>query len=86
MQDLADSLGASLDIPSGADAHLGPALLAAQHCGKDVRLPVARTCRANRARHRLHREKLHLYRRIFDAMRPLMSDIAKLTRRETQAR
>jgi len=82
MSELADALGATLRVVRGADANLGPAVLAARSCGVKLSLPAARSYRANRGGHRAYGERLRVYRQVFEALRPLMPDIARVTQQE----
>jgi len=79
MRELADALGATLDVVKGAADHLGPAVLAARSAGVEVRLPVGRRYRPRRAAHRAYGEKLKIYRQVFAALQPLLSGIRHAT-------
>jgi xylulokinase len=80
MSELADALGATLDVVTGAADHLGPAILAARSAGVDLRLPVARRHRPRKAAHRAYGERLTVYRQVFEAIRPLLAGIWKVTK------
>ena len=79
MRELADALGATLDVVKGAADHLGAAVLAARSAGVEVRLPVGRRYRPRRAAHRAYGEKLKIYRQVFAALQPLLSGIRHAT-------
>ena len=79
MAALADALGARLSVVRGADQNIGPALLAARCCGAGVRLPIARRWRGDPAMHRAYMEKLRVYRQVYQAIRPLMGEISRVT-------
>lgn len=79
MGELADALGATLDIVKGAADHLGPAVLAARSAGVELRLPVGRRYRPRRAAHRAYGERLKIYRQVFAAVQPLLSGIRHVT-------
>jgi sugar (pentulose or hexulose) kinase len=80
MSELADALGAALDVVTGAADHLGPAMLAARSVGVDLCLPVGRRHRPRKAARRAYSERLTIYRQVFEAIRPLHADIWKVTR------
>lgn len=78
--ELADALGATLDVVKGAADHLGPAMLAARCAGVDLCLPVGRRHRPRKAARRAYGERLTIYRQVFEAIKPLHADIWKVTR------
>jgi sugar (pentulose or hexulose) kinase len=79
MGELADALGATLDIVKGAADHLGPAVLAARCAGVELRLPVGRRYRPRRAAHRAYGERLNIYRQVFAAVQPLLPGLRRVT-------
>ena len=80
MSELADALGANLDVVTGAADHLGPAILAARSAGVNLRLPVGRRHRPRKAAHRAYGERLKVYRQVFEAIRPLLAGIWMVTK------
>lgn len=79
MGELASALGATLSTVRGAADHLGPALLAARSTGLDIRLPVVKRHKPSARRTALYREKLGIYRQVFEAVRPLLGGINRVT-------
>jgi sugar (pentulose or hexulose) kinase len=80
MSELADALGATLDVVTGAADHLGPAMLAARSVGVDLCLPVGRRHRPRKAARRAYSERLTIYRQVFEAIRPLLAGIWIVTK------
>ncbi len=80
MRELADALGARLNVVTGAADHLGPAILAARSAGVNLRLPICRRYRPRRGAHRAYGERLKVYRQVFEAIRPLLAGIGKVTK------
>jgi xylulokinase len=79
MDEMADALAATLDVVKGASDHLGPAILAARTAGITLRLPIGRRYRPRRGANRLYVDKLKIYRQVFAAVRPLLSEIHRVT-------
>lgn len=79
MAELSDALGSRLDVVRGADASLGPAILAAKSCGVTVRLPIEKHYRPHPRNHSAYGQKLQAYRRLGAALTPLMSEIRRAT-------
>jgi xylulokinase len=79
MAELSDALGARLDVIRGADANLGPAILAARSCGLTIRLPVEKHYRPRPRKHGIYGEKLQAYRRLGALLAPMMGEIRRAT-------
>ncbi|WP_119274701.1 xylulokinase [Taklimakanibacter deserti] len=79
MVELSDALGARLDVIAGADASLGPAILAARSCGVTIRLPVERHYRPRPRQHGVYTKKLQAYRRLGALLAPMMGEIRRVT-------
>lgn len=79
MAELSDALGARLDVIRGADASLGPAILAARSCGVTIRLPVEQHYRPRPRKHSIYGRKLQAYRRLAALLAPMMGEIRRVT-------
>jgi len=79
MAELSDALGARLDVIEGADASLGPAVLAARSCGLTIRLPIEKHYRPRPRKHGVYAQKLQAYRRLGALLAPMMGEIRRVT-------
>lgn len=86
MSELSCALGATLSTVQGAADHLGPALLAARSAGIDIRLPVVKRHVPRPHRYRAYREKLTVYRQVFQAVKPLLGEIYRVTQLGSSSR
>jgi len=75
VQDFADALGASIEVPAAADRSVGPAALAALAAGAPLSFPVVARMTPRPARAARFQRRLHLYRRAQAALVPLFRDL-----------